>query len=193
MSKFTRPSFLYWDASVLDMLFGTALGSDLNDQAVSVAYTLAGVIARPLYKCTEIVDTGTGAACMNVASMSRLLRDTASRGHYKCKECAERGRGADETPGVPSVALRALYLYPMVLGPDGDPTPLRAMTPHRVLVHAPPGNWGWGVEPVERHVVTQANPAISTAMPTWYTYNAEQSQAIWIASSAYKATSPSRT
>ena len=193
LSKFTRPSFLYWDASVLDMLFGTALGSDLNDQAVSVAYTLAGVIARPLYKCTEIVDISTGAACMNVASMSRLLRDTASRGHYKCKECAERGRGADETPGVPSVALRALYLYPMVLGPDGDPAPLRAMTPHRVLVHAPPGNWGWGVEPVERHVVTQANPAISTAMPTWYTYNAEESQAIWIASSAYKATSPSRT
>eukprot|EP00959_Pyramimonas_sp_CCMP1952_P270872 5662817-Pyramimonas_sp.AAC.1 len=78
----------------------------------------------------------------------------------------------------------------MVLGPDGEPTPLRAMTPHRVLVHAPPGNWGWGVEPVQRHVATQANPAISTARPTWCTYNAEGSQAIWIASSACKATSP---
>ena len=63
-----------------------------------------------------------------------------------------------------NVALRALYLYPMVLGPDGEPTPLRAMTPHRVLVHAPPGIWGWGVDPVERQVVTQANPAASTAM-----------------------------
>ena len=130
---------------------------------------------------------------MNVASMSRLLRDTAGRGHYKCKECDARKQGADETPGVPRVALRALYLYPAVIGPDGEPTPLRATTPHRVLVHAPPGNWGWGVERVQCDVVAQANPTISTAMPTWYTYNAEESDAIWIASSAYKATPPSKT
>eukprot|EP00959_Pyramimonas_sp_CCMP1952_P085007 1777525-Pyramimonas_sp.AAC.1 len=70
----------------------------------------------------------------------------------------------------------------MVFGPDGEPTPLRAMAPHRVFVHAPPENWGWGVERVQRRAVTQANPAISTAMPTWYTYNAEESEAIWIAS-----------
>ncbi|CAK0813023.1 unnamed protein product [Prorocentrum cordatum] len=173
LSKFTRPSFLYWDASFLDMLFGTALGSDLNDQAVSVDYQLAGVIARPLYKCTQIVDAGAGAACTN--------------------ECAERKQGADETPGFPSVALRALYLYPAVFGPDGEPTPLRAMTPHRVFAHAPPENWGWGVERVQRHVVTQANPTISTATPTWHTYNAEESEAMWIASSACKATPPSKT
>ena len=193
LSKFTRPSFLFWHANVLDMLFGTALGSDLNDKAVSVDYQLAGVIARPLYKCTQIVDASTGAACKNVASMSRLLRDTASRGHYKCKECAERTQGAGETPGVPSVPLRALYLYPMVSGPDGEPTPLRAITPHRVFVHAPPENWGWGVERVQRDVVTQANPTISTAMPTWYTFNSEESEAIWIESSPYKATPPSNT
>ncbi|CAK0874574.1 unnamed protein product, partial [Prorocentrum cordatum] len=174
LSKFTRPSFLSWGASFLDVLFGTALGSDLNDQAVSVDYQLA-------------------AACVNVASMSRLLRDTAGRGHYACKECAERKQGADETPGFPSVALRAMYLYPAVFGPDGEPTPLRAMAPHRVFAHAPPENWGWGVERVQRHVVTQANPAISTATPTWYTYNAEESEAIWIASSAYNATPPSKT
>ncbi|CAK0842096.1 unnamed protein product, partial [Prorocentrum cordatum] len=161
LSKFTRPSFLYWDASFLDVLFGTALGSDLNDQAVSVDYQLAGVIARPLYKCTQIVDASAG-------------------------ECAERKQGADETPGFPSVALRALCLYPAVFGPDGEPTPLRAMTPHRAFAHAPPENWGWGVERVQRHVVTQANPAISTATLTWYTYNAEESEAILIASSAYK-------
>ncbi|CAK0844998.1 unnamed protein product [Prorocentrum cordatum] len=193
LSKFTRPSFLYWDASFLDMLFGTALGSDLSDQAVSVDYQLAGVIARPLYKCTQIVDASAGAACMNVASMSRLLRDTAGWGHYTCKECADRKQGADETPGFPSVALRALCLCPAVFGPDGEPTPLRAMTPHRLFARAPPENWGWGVERVQRRVVTQANPAISTATPTWYTYNAEESQAIWIASSAYKATPPSKT
>ncbi|CAK0818065.1 unnamed protein product [Prorocentrum cordatum] len=193
LSKFTRPSFLYWDASFLDMLFGTALGSDLNDQAVSVDYQLAGVIARPLYKCTQIVDASAGAARANVASMSRLLRDTAGRARYTCKECAERKQGADETPGFPSVALHALYLYPAVFGPDGEPAPLRAMTPHRVFAHAPPEKWGWGVERVQRHVVTQANPAISTATPTWHTYNAEESEAIWIASSAYKATPPSKT
>ncbi|CAK0889554.1 unnamed protein product, partial [Prorocentrum cordatum] len=193
LSKFTRPSFLYWDASFLDMLFGAALGSDLNDQAVSVDYQLAGVIACPLYKCTQIVDASTGAACMNVAPMSRLLRDTAGRGHYACKGRAERKQGADETPGLPSVALRALCLYPAVFGPDGEPTPLRAMTPHRVFAHAPPENWGRGVERVQRRVVTQANPAISTATPTWRTYNAEESEAIWIASSAYKATPPSKT
>ncbi|CAK0881622.1 unnamed protein product [Prorocentrum cordatum] len=193
LSKFTRPSFLYWDASFLDMLFGTALGSDLNDQAASVDNQLAGVIARPLYKCTQIVDASTGAACMNVASMSRLLRGTAGRGHYTCKECAERKQGADETLGFPSVALRALCLYPAVFGPDGEPTPLRAMAPHRAFAHAPPENWGWGVERVQRRVVTQANPTISTATPTWYTYNAEESEAIWIASSAYKATPPSKT
>ncbi|CAK0808294.1 unnamed protein product [Prorocentrum cordatum] len=193
LSKFTRPSFLYWDASFLDMLCSTALGSDLNDQAVSVDYQLAGVIARPLYKCTQIVDASTGAACMNVASMPRLLRDTAGRGHYACKECAERKQGADETPGFPSVALRTLYLYPAVFGPDGEPTPLRAMAPHRAFARAPPENWGRGVERVQRRAVAQANPAISTATPTWHTYNAEESEAIWIASRAYKATPPSKT
>ncbi|CAK0833447.1 unnamed protein product [Prorocentrum cordatum] len=193
LSEFTRPSFLYWGASFLDMLFGTALGSDLNDQAVSVDYQLAGAIARPLYKCAQIADASTGAARMNVASMSKLLRDTAGRGHYTCKECAERKQGADDTPGFPSVALRALHLYPAVFGPDGEPTPLRAMTPHRVFAHAPPEKRGRGVERVQRHVVTQANPTISTATPTWHTYNAEESEATWIASSAFKATPPSKT
>ncbi|CAK0895493.1 unnamed protein product, partial [Prorocentrum cordatum] len=178
----------------LDHVFPQAMpGDGLLSKFTSVDYQLAGVIARPLYECTQIVDASTGAACMNVASMSRLLRGTARRGHYACKECAERKQGADETPGFPSVAPRALRLHPAVFGPDGEPTPLRAMTPHRAFAHAPPENWMWDVERVQRHVVTQANPAISAATPTWYTYNAEESKAIWIASSAYKATPPSKT
>ena len=190
LSKFTRPSFLYWDFSVVGTLFGSALRGKIECEVDRAALRLAGVIARPLYKCTEVVDPSSEEVCMNVASMSRFLQNTAARGHYRCKECAERAQGAGGAPGLASAARRALYLYPMVEAPDGEPTPLRAVAPHRVLVHAPPDSWGWGAEPVEppvANVYAQANPLLSS---TWYAYNAEESKAMWVASKAYKATPP---
>ena len=71
--------------------------------------------------------------------------------------------------------------------PDGEPTPLRAMAPYRVLVHTPPDEWGWGAEPVELRAATEANPTKSKSTPIWYTYTAEESKAVWLASKAYKA------
>ena len=187
LSKFTRPSFLYWDFSVVGTLFGSALRGKIEREVDRAALRLAGVIARPLYKCTEVVDPSSEEVCMNVASMSLILQNTATRGHYRCKECAERAQGAGGAPGLASAARRALYLYPMVEAPDGEPTPLRAVAPHRVLVHAPPDNWGWGAQPAEQSAATQANPTKTMSTPIWYTYTAEESKAVWLASKAYKA------
>eukprot|EP00969_Alexandrium_andersonii_P025204 1101717-Alexandrium_andersonii.AAC.1 len=67
---------------------------------------LAGVIARPLYKRTEIVDEATGLACKNVASMSRFLEQSEGRPAYKCKDCIAKAGGAVAGPGSASLALR---------------------------------------------------------------------------------------
>ena len=77
-------------------------------------------------------------------------------------------------------------------GPS-EPTPLRVVAPHHVLVHAPPDTWGWGVDPVAQPPATQAFPTVSESTPTWYFYNAEESNAIWAASSAYKDVEPNRS
>ena len=83
LSVFTRPSFLQWGAADAEVLFGARLFGKIKWAADRVDLDFAGVIARPLYKCTEILDDRTGAVCGNVASMSRFLQNTEARGRYR--------------------------------------------------------------------------------------------------------------
>ena len=53
LSRFTRPSLLHWSANKVAILFGTDVHRLFADAAESVDLEFAGVIARPLYKCTE--------------------------------------------------------------------------------------------------------------------------------------------
>ena len=94
-------------------------------------------------------------------------------------------------PGSASVPLRALWAYPMVQGVDLQPTPLRVPAPVRLLVHAPPATWGWRTVPPARGAAgVTAWPEVRQVRPTYYVYNGEESNAIWLASQAYKATPP---
>ena len=82
LARFTRPSFLYWPANKVPTLFGATVHEQLASAAADVDLVFAGVIARPLYKCTEVVDANTGKICMHVASMSRFLQKSVARPAY---------------------------------------------------------------------------------------------------------------
>ena len=131
--------------------------------------------------------------------MSRILQNAEARDRYRCKRCAEeavRFGGAPDLASAP--AFCALYLYPMVLPPvqgqgPSEPTPLRVVAPHHVLVHAPPDTWAWGVDPIDEPPTTESTPTWSQSTPTWYFYDAEESNATWAASSAYKDVEPNRS
>ena len=85
LSRFTRPQLLFWPASEVGTLFGEDLNRSFADAAESVQLVLAGIVARPLYKCTELLPTGE--VCMKVASMSPFLKISAGRIEYKCADC----------------------------------------------------------------------------------------------------------
>ena len=189
LSRFTRPSLLFWHADQVVTLFGNDVHCRLASAAESVDLEFAGVIARPLYKCTEIKDASTGEVCMNVASMSPFLQNSAGRSAYQCRDCMAKAKGAQVAPGSASAHLRCLWAYPTVIGVDGRPTPLRVARKVWLLVHAPPATWGWCTpRPAQRP--TDAAAAAPERQSEWYKYNIEESDWIWIASDCYQGSPP---
>ena len=85
LSRFTRPQLLFWPASEVATLFGEELNRSFADAAETVELVLAGIVARSLYTCTELLPTGK--VCMKVASMSPFLKFSGGRFEYKCREC----------------------------------------------------------------------------------------------------------
>ena len=151
----------------------------------------AGVIARPLYQCTALVD---GHMCSKVASMSRFMQNPEGRPPYRCHDCARGKQGAGDAPGSASAALRALWAYPMVMDPEGQPTPVRVSAPLRLLVHAPPVGWGWRATPTEPppRAGVLPDPTVGEVKESGrserlYIYNGADSAAIWFGSQSFKA------
>ena len=146
------------------------------------------------------MDASTGAVCVNVASMSRYMEESEARPAYKCKACLAKAAGALGRPGPASPPRRGLWVYPTVRGVDGEPTPPRVPGPLRLLVHVPPPTWGWEQVPDARGAVgTPALPVVRPSAcrsarregpPSYYEYNAEMSESIWLAARPYAATSP---
>lgn len=190
LSQFTRPSFLCWRELDTDKVFGSSVSGLLRESAERVQKEFAGVIARPLYKCTEMVG---GHMCSNVASMSRLMDSPRGRPPYRCRECAEKLQRAGDAPGSASASLRALWAYPMVKDPQGQSTPLHVAGPVRLLLHAPPATWRWST--MDGFVVrADANPAPITGGITrsgrreeLHAYNETESAALWFRSQPFKA------
>ena len=189
LSRFTRPLLLSWPASEVCTLFGEDVHRRFAHAAESVHLEFAGVVARPLYKCTE--PGSSGEFCMNVASMSQFLQMSASRPAYKCKECSAKARGAQVAPGSASAGRRCLWASPTVAGADGQPTPLRVPAVARLLAHAPPDTWGWCQRPrLPPHAPAASPQALLLAKKKWYNYTAEESARIWSASDCFQGSSP---
>ena len=190
LSQFTRPSFLCWLELDTDKVFGSSVSGLLRESAERVHKEFAGVIARPLYKCTEMVG---GHMCSNVASMSRFMDRPEGRPPYRCRECAEKLKRDGDAPGSASASLRALWAHPMVKDPRGQPTPLHVAGPARLLLHAPPATWRWST--IHRFVVrADANPAPITGGITrnggreeLHAYNEAESAALWSSSRPFQA------
>ena len=195
LSRFTRPLLLFWPADQVISLFGHAMHMQLSQAAHRVGLMLAGVIARPLYKCMEVKDASTGEICMNVASMSHFFENSANRSAYQCKDCVAKAQTAKAAPGPASAALRGLWAYPMVESVDGKPTPLRVAKKNCLLVHAPPDTWGYkpaqatATAPKESvwGLICRPEPENHSG---WLKYNASDSASIWSSSTRYKGTPP---
>ena len=192
MSRFTRPQLLFWRAQDVVVLFGEDLFRRFAHAAASLRLELAGIVARPLYKCTE--QLSAGGVCMKVASMSPFLKMSEGRFQYKCRDCMAKAENLQVAPGSASVSLRGLYAYPTVKGADDRPTPLRVGAVPRLLVHAPPEEWRWRGEreavsrvltPVGSTEKPAASPKRSPSAKSWYTYTAEESKRIWYASTYF--------
>ena len=194
LSQFTRPSFLCWLELDTDKVFGSSVSGLLRESAERVHKEFAGVIARPLYKCTEMVG---GHMCSNVASMSRFMDRPEGRPPYRCRECAEKLKRDGDAPGSASASLRALWAYPMVKDPRGQPTPLHVAGPVRLLLHAPPATWSWSSLCVTEVVDCEAaKPGQVTGgvirrdrREELYTYNDAESAVLWSRSEPFQAQS----
>ena len=191
LSNCTRPSFLQWDPALTETLFGEEVYRCLTTITNSVCLTFAGVIGRPFYACMEVVDTATHQLCMNDASMSRYFQQPACRPIYKCPNCIQAAEGMRQEPGSASPSLRVLWMYPLVEGQNGKPTPLRVSSPVRIVVHAPPAYWGWAAK-CQRRIsgITPVIPDVRGQAEKQYFYDANQSEHIWLWSMPYQAHEP---
>ena len=190
LSRFTRPSFLFWPEDQTLQLFGADVHGGLSERAAEVGLEFAGIIARPLYMCMEVVGPGAGNLCENVASMTEHLRQEDGRAAYRCSSCAQWLRAAG-APGAASARRRALWAYPAVwsIGDSEDyPTPLRVQSPVRLLVHVPPDAWGW------QRAAGSAPEASGAAAPAlrgkYYKYAEPESDSIWLSSGPFRAVAP---
>ena len=134
LSRYTRPSFLQWPIDFGAVVFGEGVVAMLRKVTSAVGVDVAGLLARPVYACTNI--RGHGGMCMSVASMSEFVQQGSGRGPYLCQECVSSGAGLPVSDSKP---LRVLHLYALVSARDGGLTPLR-MKAVRMVLRAPPAN-----------------------------------------------------
>ena len=135
---------MFWPEGQTEKLFGATVHANFVQRAEELDLEFAGIVARPLYMCVEIVGQGEGDICENVASMTEHLRKEGGRAAYMCSQCIERVRTSG-APGAASAPRRALWAYPAVWSmsdSESYPTPLRVQSPVRLLVYVPPETWG---------------------------------------------------
>ena len=201
LSRLTRPSFLTWKCDdALCTLFGDAVVEPIKEAVERyLNLNVAGLVARPLYACTNRLHDGD--LCMRVASMSERFSQEHARKPYRCKKCTETTAhaslgDASQEPGTASSNLRVLYVWPLCLADNGGILPVNT---HKItlLLHAPPHTWGWG-HGGESHndaAAVGADPAQdrSAAMrgavhSKRYIHTEPENNAIWMASYPFAGT-----
>ena len=182
LSKYTRPCFLMWDFDTSLRVFGPRVARVLTGIMENVGLLLGGVVARPLYKC---MGSRPGGACMSMASMSRIFQGGPGRGEYLCSNCARRAQGMPVSDSAP---LRALMLYAVTAVGDGEGHAVR-MAPVRIVVSAPPAQWGWGRPAVGPEELQEAQPDWQQLgrVGQWR-YSPRDSEQIWLSSGPFRAT-----
>ena len=128
---------------------------------------------------------------MSLASMSQLVKQTEGRQAYRCRKCAENA--SEMEPASSSLPLRVLHIYALVGTSGPAPTPLH-MQPVRLVVTAPPPEWGWGLDDVTDVLAGGRSAALpqqgrDTVGAHWR-YNSEESRAIWCRARSYCGNNP---
>ena len=85
LCRYMKPTFLRWDAKLVRSLFGELVGAKWTQVLHKVACKMAGIVARPLYVCTELQKYGQ--PCMAVASMSPLMQQKREHQHFRRTRC----------------------------------------------------------------------------------------------------------
>ena len=182
LCRYTKPTFLRWDIARADCLFGDAVMATWRWVARAVDAGVAGVLAMPLYACTQT--RADGGTCMALAAMSPLLEQRAAHKHFACARCQGE---AGSAPASGSAPRRVLRLYVLVHTVAGRSTVLRT-SPLHVLVDAPLDDvqWGLGFAGNSLDVPRRATPTKATRVEgkrkgqrILYTFNAEESNVIW--------------
>ena len=146
---------------------GSASWLRSRNAARDVSLSVAGVLGRPLYVCTQLKPNGD--MCMNVAAMSPLLERAGGHRTFRCKKCPRQND--DE-------ALRMIRLYILVpsRNSSSDHTPLRTKSLH-IVVHAPPVGLRWGDAKRPANII--ADEAYPIRGCKEFLYSQEGSLAIW--------------
>ena len=186
VSRYTRPTFLYWDHDIACLAFGESIMLDLQENAEAVGLVLAGIVGRPLYACTALKRQGTAKAetpCRAIASMSPLLEFPEERKEWRCADCLRR-----HAPVSDSVPRRLLRVYPLVWITGTSMTPMRS-PPVSLYVFVPPESFSWG------HIAAPdpETPAVPRKLPDndrgmLFEFSRPESDFIWLAARSYKET-----
>ena len=178
ISQLLKPTFLQWDAERAACIFGKCVMVTLQSVARDVSLSVAGVLGRPLYVCTQLKPDGD--ICRNVAAMSPLVERAGGRRTFRCKLCQSK----DD-----DVALRMIRLYILVSSSHASAgqTPLRTKSLH-ILLYAPPVDYRWGAaEHPAESIAGEANPERGYKE---FQYSQEGSLTIWQCARPYHQALP---
>ena len=121
------------------------------------------------------VSDSTLAHCLNIASMSPLLKFKGEQYSWRCTRCAKAGLPADSS-------RRLLRLYPLVHVPTGF-TPLRSK-PITIGVTPPPDEFDWKRHAHSSTSTRRAEPKLIDGA-VYATFGSDESRSIWLMSELY--------
>ena len=136
---FVKHTLLIWTAdSGTSMLFGEELAQQMISQCDAKDVEFAGVVGRPLYTCTAMLDDGP---CGKAAIMCPFVDFPLAATCWRCRKCRDVPHQSQEE------ATRLISLWPLVHCETGH-TPMRTHA-LETIVFPPPSVWQWGAKEKE--------------------------------------------
>ena len=192
LSQLIGHSLLQWEARQTKTLFGDKVHDIFAQSVHTQGLEFAGIVARPLFCCTSVVDKEKHELCMRVPSLLRFVNHPQRRPRLKCSVCiaAEGETTAGKSlPAVLTSSLRVLLAYPFVVDEDGERSPVQGCSALRLVVHVPPVSWGRYV--AAQHVAKRPRVQLwspahpEEKSPDVYWFNAKESRNIWSSSTRF--------